>query len=74
MGDPATDVMGAFHVLSPRDRHAFCDLVGVDDATLARARGLALAQGLGALPYYLDTHPGMVAFARRAIGATLGPQ
>jgi aminoglycoside phosphotransferase (APT) family kinase protein len=74
VGDPATDVIGAFHVLSPSDRRAFCDLVGVDDATLARARGLALAQGLEALPYYLDSHPGMVAFAHRAIAATLGPQ
>jgi len=52
----------------------FRGLVGVDDATLTRARGLALCQGLEALPYYLDTHPGMVAFARRAIAATLGPQ
>lgn len=74
VGDPAADVMGAFHVLSPGDRRLFCDLVGVDDATLARARGLALAQGLEALPYYLDSHPGMVSFARRAIAATLGPQ
>jgi aminoglycoside phosphotransferase (APT) family kinase protein len=74
VGDPAGDVMGAFHVLSASDRRLFCDLAGVDDATLARARGLALAQGLGALPYYLDSHPGMVSFARRAIAATLGPQ
>ena len=74
VGDPAADVMGAFHVLSPSDRRRFCELVGVDDATLARARGLALAQGLEALPYYLDSHPGMVSFARRAIAATLGPQ
>ncbi|HWJ53799.1 MAG TPA: aminoglycoside phosphotransferase family protein [Propionibacteriaceae bacterium] len=74
VGDPAADVMGAFHVLSAADRRLFCDLVGVDDATLTRARGLALCQGLEALPYYLDTHPGMVAFAHRAIAATLGQQ
>ncbi len=63
-----------FHVLSPRDRDLFYDLVGADDATVTRARGLALCQGLEALPYYLDSHPGMVSFARRAIAATLGPQ
>ncbi len=74
VGDPATDVMAAFHVLSPRDRGLFYDLVGADDATVTRARGLALCQGLEALPYYLDSHPGMVSFARRAIAATLGPQ
>ena len=28
-------------------------------------------QGLEALPYYLDTHPGMIAMARRVIRATL---
>ena len=49
----------------------FRTAVGADDATWARARGWALTQGLEALPYYLDTHPGMVAMARRVIRATL---
>ena len=74
VGDPAADVIGAFHVLSPSDRRLFYQLAGVDDAMVTRARGLALCQGLEALPYYLDSHPGMVSFARRAIGAALGPQ
>ena len=71
VGDPATDVIGAFHVLRPEHRALFGSLVGVDDATWTRARGLALSQGLEALPYYLDTHPGMVTMARRVIAATL---
>jgi aminoglycoside phosphotransferase (APT) family kinase protein len=41
------------------------------DATWARARGWALIQGLEALVYYFDSHPGMVAMARRVIEATL---
>ena len=44
------------------------------DAPRARARGWALTQGLEALPYYLATHPGMVAMAHRVIRATLDSQ
>ncbi|MCE3275009.1 MAG: aminoglycoside phosphotransferase [Propionibacteriaceae bacterium] len=47
---------------------------GADDATWARARGWALTQGLEALPYYFNSHPGMVAMARRVIRATLNSQ
>jgi hypothetical protein len=49
----------------------FREAIGADDATGTRARGWALTQGLEALPYYLDTHPGMIAMARRFIRATL---
>jgi aminoglycoside phosphotransferase (APT) family kinase protein len=73
VGDPAGDVMGAFHLLDPADRAVFGEVVGVDEATWARARGWVLNQGLQALPYYLDTHPGMVAMARRAITSAIGP-
>lgn len=68
VGDPAGDVMAAWHVLAPEARRDFRSILGVDDATWARARGWVLSQGLLALPYYLDTHPGMVVMARRAIG------
>ena len=71
VGDPAGNVMAAFHLLSPEQQPAFRAALGADDATWARARGWALAQGLEALLYYLDTHPGMVAMARRVIAATL---
>ncbi len=71
VGDPAGDVMAAFHLFSEESRLMFRTAVGADDATWARARGWALTQGLEALPYYLDTHPGMVAMARRVIRATL---
>ena len=71
IGDPAGDVMAAFHLFSAEDRSRFRAAVDADDATWARARGWALTQGLEALPYYLDSHPGMVAMARRVIRATL---
>ena len=71
VGDPAGDVMAAFHVLRPADRPVFRSLLGVDDATWARARAWTLVQGVEALPYYRHTHPGMVAMARQAVGASL---
>jgi aminoglycoside phosphotransferase (APT) family kinase protein len=74
VGDPAGDVMAAFHLFSSKGRTRFRAAVGSDDATWVRARGWALTQGLEALPYYLDTHPGMVAMAHRVIRATLNSQ
>jgi aminoglycoside phosphotransferase (APT) family kinase protein len=71
VGDPAGNVMGAFHVVQAEHRPTFRAVVAADDATWARARGWALTQGLEALPYYLDTHPGMVAMARHVISSAL---
>jgi aminoglycoside phosphotransferase (APT) family kinase protein len=73
VGDPAGDVMAAFHVFSSADRSRFRRAMGVDDSTWARARGWAMVQGLEALIYYIDSHPGMVAMARRVIRAALEP-
>jgi aminoglycoside phosphotransferase (APT) family kinase protein len=72
VGDPAGNAMAAFHVFdTPDGRARFRAALGTDDATWARARGWALVQGLEALVYYLDSHPGMVAMARQVIRATL---
>jgi aminoglycoside phosphotransferase (APT) family kinase protein len=72
VGDPAGDVMVAFHVFdSPPSRLRFRAELGTDDQTWARARGWALIQGLEALVYYIDSHPGMVAMARHVIRQTL---
>jgi aminoglycoside phosphotransferase (APT) family kinase protein len=62
------------YVFSAESRALFRAAVRADDATWARARGWALTQGLEALPHYFDTHPGMVAMARRVIRATLNTQ
>lgn len=70
-GDPAGDVMAAFHALHAELRPLFRTVIGADDATWARGRAWALVQGLEALPYYLDSHPGMVTMARRVIAAAL---
>ena len=67
----AGNVMGAFHVVPAKYRPRFRAIVGTDDATWVRARGWALTQGLEALPYYWNTHPGMVAMARHVVAAAL---
>lgn len=71
VGDPAGDVMAAWHLLPPPHRATFLRIVGADEATQLRARGWVLSQGLLALPYYLDSHAGMRRMARRAIRAAL---
>ncbi len=66
-GDPAYDVTPAWHLLDRDTRPAFLEIVGADDATRRRARGLVLYYAVFALPYYLHTNPTMVAIARRGI-------
>jgi aminoglycoside phosphotransferase (APT) family kinase protein len=68
-GDPAYDVTAAWHILDAASRPAFLDLVGADDATRRRARGLVLSGGVIALPYYLHTNPAMITTARTGIDA-----
>ena len=64
--------MAAFHVFdSAPSRLRFRVELGTDDQTWPRARGWALTQGLEALVYYIDSHPGMVAMARQVIKQTL---
>lgn len=67
LGDPASDVNVAWTVLPGSARQAFRAALGVDDAAWARARGLALAIALAALPYYQHTHPAFAQVARFAI-------
>lgn len=71
VGDPAYDVTPAWFVLDREARPVFRELVGVGDATWRRARGLVVSQAVIALPYYLDSHPGMVATARRGLESVL---
>ena len=71
-GDPAYDVTPAWHVLDAPSRRVFREVVGVDDATWCRARGLVVAFGVGALAYYRDTNPGMVRTAMRGLTEAVG--
>jgi aminoglycoside phosphotransferase (APT) family kinase protein len=74
VGDPAADVMVAWKLFAPETRELFRDLLSVDDATWARARGWVLSQALIALPYYtMETNPVLVTEAERWLGAAMEP-
>ena len=74
MGDPACDLIAAWNLFSAESRDAFRSTLSVDDATWARGRGWALSVGLIALPYYLNTSPMMVRYARHTIAEALADQ
>jgi aminoglycoside phosphotransferase (APT) family kinase protein len=59
-GDPAADLVAAWSIFSGESRRTFRAALNVDDATWARGRGWALT-AVGALPYYRDTNPSIVA-------------
>jgi aminoglycoside phosphotransferase (APT) family kinase protein len=71
VGDPACDVKVAWAVLDAETRPVFRELLEIDDATWARARGWALSQAMIALPYYLHTYPVIVEQAWRWVGEAL---
>jgi aminoglycoside phosphotransferase (APT) family kinase protein len=70
VGDPAADLAIGWLLFSSESRAMFKQALEVDDATWARGRGWALT-GVGALPYYRDTNPPIVARARRLIESVL---
>ena len=67
VGDPAVDVIPAWSVFGAAGRAALRAALDVDDATWARARGLALHQALLIIPYYRETNPDFVAMAKRTV-------
>lgn len=70
VGDPAVDLIVAWEYLAPV-RDILRAALGVDAATWLRGRGWALSTALVALPYYLDTNPGLVNSARQRIATVL---
>lgn len=71
VGDPACDLIVAWNLFPAEIRDVFRAALAVDDATWARGRGWALSIGLIALPYYLNTSPYMVRYARHTIAEVL---
>ena len=67
VGDPATELLPAWNLFVGESRAAYREALVVDDATWARGRGHALSQALMALPYYLETNPAIVRWARSMI-------
>jgi aminoglycoside phosphotransferase (APT) family kinase protein len=71
VGDPACDLMIAWNLFSGESRDVFRAALAVDDATWARGRGWALSQALIFIPYYLNSNPVGVGYARHAIEEAL---
>ena len=71
VGDPASDLMVAWNLLSAETRDVFRAALPVDEATWARGRGWALSVGLIALPYYHRSNPVLAGISRRAIEEVL---
>ncbi len=67
VGDPACDLMIAWSLFSGESRKVFREALKVDDATWARGRGQALSQTVIFIPYYLNTNPIGVGYARKMI-------
>lgn len=72
VGDPASDLAPAWHILDGRTRRTWRDEVRADDDAWARGRGWALEQAIGALHYYEHTNRHMFGAARRTLGELLG--
>jgi aminoglycoside phosphotransferase (APT) family kinase protein len=70
-GDPACEALAAWLSLSRESRRTFRELLALDDAGWARARGWALSCAVMALPYYRDTYPSFAALARRTFAEVL---
>jgi aminoglycoside phosphotransferase (APT) family kinase protein len=71
LGDPATDLNPAWSVFGQAGRAVYRDLVGADDDTWRRGRGIAISQAVGLVPYYLVTNPALSALGRRMLGEIL---
>ena len=71
LGDPACDLMIAWSLFWGESRNTFHKVLEVDDATWVRGRGWALSVALIFIPYYLNTNPVGVGYARRAIEAVI---
>jgi aminoglycoside phosphotransferase (APT) family kinase protein len=66
-GDPACESLLAWMTLTRSSRAHYRELVEVDDAAWARARGWALLFAAMALPYYRRTFPAFAGVARRTL-------
>jgi aminoglycoside phosphotransferase (APT) family kinase protein len=75
VGDPAADVAVVWSGLFDDDAaRVFVEALGIDDATVARSRAIALQQACGGVRYYAGTNPPFVASCRaklRRVGLDL---
>lgn len=70
-GDPATDLIPAWSLFTGPARARYLDATALDDATLTRGRGWALATAAIALAHYRDRHPALSRRSQRTLDALL---
>ncbi len=71
-GDPAVELMVAWHCFDVESRAVYRDALGfVDDAMWLRGRAWAVSAAVQALPYYRDTNPDIVRRSWRTVEAVL---
>lgn len=71
IGDPAVDLLPAWELPTPQARATLRTTLAVDDPTWTRGRAWALSVAIIALPYYIDTNPTMVRYARTLLDNVL---
>jgi aminoglycoside phosphotransferase (APT) family kinase protein len=71
VGDPSSDLIAAWWLFDDASRETFFDTIGPDEASLLRGKGWALYMCIAGIPYYMDTNPGFVTMARRALSQIL---
>lgn len=71
VADPAPDVAPAWTLFEGRARERYRDLLGVDDATWARARAWVMLPALSGLSYYATSVPAFTARGRRHLDAVM---
>lgn len=64
VGDPACDMLAAWHIFETEARQVFRASLEVDDATWLRGMGWALSVAAVALPYYRDSNPTLAHISR----------
>lgn len=70
-GDPANDLVPAWSCLRGAERARFLSALGGPEGDRARAKGVALAQAVVAIPYYDTTNPGFAALCRATLAEVL---
>lgn len=71
VGDPAPDLLPAWHLFEGASRDLFLRETGYDEATQARALAWLLAPALQGLVYYQHTRPDFVSLSERHIKLAL---
>ena len=70
-GDPAIDLIPAWSLLDRPSRRVFREMVRLDDATWARARGWVINMAAFAIPYYAETNPIITHHSHRMLSEML---